>query len=133
MPTQLLLAEMEMAGVRWNREYADLLWSSVEEKMTDLQNTLFRLSGKKFNLRSRTDLAKVSTPSFKNTPICIDRSTSCVILYGCENGDFSTRVNFYFKWDSLSTLQVVLWKLKTLLVSIQLKIFWKFNTKKLLI
>lgn len=60
MPTQLLLAEMEIAGVRWDREYADLLWSSVEEKMTELQNSLFSLSGKKFNLRSRTDLAKVS-------------------------------------------------------------------------
>ncbi|XP_054286731.1 DNA polymerase theta-like [Macrosteles quadrilineatus] len=58
MPTQRVLAELEWEGVAWDREYAELLWTATEEKMTELQNNLYTLCGKKFNLRSRTDLAK---------------------------------------------------------------------------
>lgn len=59
MPVQRMLAEMEIVGVYWDREYADILWTSVENKLADIQNLLYSLTRTKFNLRSRTDILKV--------------------------------------------------------------------------
>lgn len=60
MPVQSILAAMELTGMAWDSGYANLVWSRVETKMTELQELAYSICDRKFNLGSRTDVSKVS-------------------------------------------------------------------------
>lgn len=59
MPTQKILVSTELSGFCVNNKYVDFLWNQVDNKIIELQETTYKLLGRKFNFHSSKCIAKV--------------------------------------------------------------------------
>ncbi|XP_075216814.1 DNA polymerase theta [Lycorma delicatula] len=59
MPIQLCLCNMEISGFGFDKDYAELLWDRIEIRMAELLESAYKIAGRKFNPRSKTDLNKI--------------------------------------------------------------------------
>ena len=59
MPLAYVLADMEYVGIRVDKEYLDKIGIELKEKMNSLENEIYSLSGKEFNILSPKQLGIV--------------------------------------------------------------------------
>ena len=59
MPLSYVLADMEYVGIKVDKEYLDKIGTELKEKMNDLENEIYSLAGKEFNILSPKQLGIV--------------------------------------------------------------------------
>lgn len=59
MPTQNILVSTELSGLCLNDKYIDFLYNRVENKITELQETAYKLMGQRFNFQSSKCISQV--------------------------------------------------------------------------
>ncbi|QTA37966.1 DNA polymerase I [Thermosipho ferrireducens] len=111
MPLINVLAEMELNGVYFNKNYLFKLSKNMESKLNNLKNKIFEIAGEEFNVNSSKQVAyilfdKLKLPTSKKTAKGVFSTDAEVLVGLAENYEIARLLLEYRKIQKLKSTYV---------------------------
>ncbi len=129
MPLVEVLALMEKEGIRVDRDFLKNFFREISQKLAEIEENIFKIVGKKFNLNSSHQLSKILFEELKLSPIkkgktCFSTSEDVLV----KLRDKHPIIDLVLKYRQLSKLRSTY--LEPFLKEVEIgkgKVFAKFN------